>query len=165
MVADLEGVAGGTCQMQLEKIRSFMQDSAYTLRIAEQLNASLITTETTSVERSKYEEKIATNLPGLFALESGITFLAKTKGQLPSVLILSINENTIGEEDMMLLSRFANATWKASQPFRGRGRIKGSTFIPFSQLSVEEVEKDRVQIRSAAAFVTQNVFSGTQRRY
>ncbi|KIC96260.1 hypothetical protein OI18_00380 [Flavihumibacter solisilvae] len=165
MIADLEDVAGGSCQMQTKKIRHLMQDSTYMHKMAEYIDPAILKTETGIIERSKYEEKVATNLPGAFALECGITFLAKTKQQLPSALIRSINENTISEEDMMLMCRFANATWKSSQPFRGLNRIKGSTFIPFSQLSDEEVEKDRVQIRSAAGFFTQNVFSGTQKHY
>jgi hypothetical protein len=54
------------------------------------------------------------------------------------------------KKDKELLERFANATWKASQPFRSMERIRRSNFIPFDLLPAEEVEKDWVQLQAAA---------------
>ena len=51
---------------------------------------------------------------------------------------------------MRLLNRFANATWKASQPFRDLNRITRPNFIIASSLSKEEVDKDSMQIFHAA---------------
>jgi hypothetical protein len=52
---------------------------------------------------------------------------------------------------MLLLARFANATWKAGQPFRALGRISRANFIPAALLPQQELEKDFVQIRAASA--------------
>ena len=51
---------------------------------------------------------------------------------------------------MLLLARFANATWKASQPFRSLSRITRDTFKPAALLGPEDLAKDYVQIRNAA---------------
>jgi hypothetical protein len=44
----------------------------------------------------------------------------------------------------------ANATWKAGQPFRGLNRITRATFTPFYFLNEADIEKDLIQVRSAA---------------
>lgn len=46
---------------------------------------------------------------------------------------------------------FANATWKAGQPFRNLSRITRDTFRPVTLLNEEELKKDFVQIQAAAA--------------
>jgi hypothetical protein len=48
------------------------------------------------------------------------------------------------------MKRFANATWKAGQPFRSLDRITRKTFTCFDLLPPEEVEKDWMQIKAAA---------------
>jgi hypothetical protein len=50
----------------------------------------------------------------------------------------------------MIFARFANATWKVGQPFRGLNRITRPTFTPFYFLSESDIDKDMVQIRAAA---------------
>jgi len=52
---------------------------------------------------------------------------------------------------MLLLARFANATWKAGQPFRSLSRITRDNFRPAVLLSDDELKKDFDQIRAAAA--------------
>jgi hypothetical protein len=52
-----------------------------------------------------------------------------------------------------LFSRFANATWKAGQPFRGLNRIERETFTPFFFLSETDIDKHWVQIKAATAKV------------
>lgn len=50
----------------------------------------------------------------------------------------------------MIFARFANATWKAGQPFRGLNRITRPTFTSFYFLGEADIEKDFVQIKMAA---------------
>lgn len=52
--------------------------------------------------------------------------------------------------EMLLLARFANATWKAGQPFRSLARITRPNFIPAAMLTDEELQKDFDQIKAAA---------------
>ena len=105
--------------------------------------------DTAVVSKSVRDEKIATNVAGFYALECGLNYFA-AQNRLPSQVLGSIVNNNIGNEDKMLLQRFANATWKASQPFRGLDRIHSDNFIPFYFLDENEIEKDWVQIRAAA---------------
>jgi len=64
--------------------------------------------------------------------------------------------DTISKEDRQLFCRFANATWKAGQPFRGLKRITRDTFTPFYFLSEVDIEKDWVQVKAAAGEVLAN---------
>jgi len=50
-------------------------------------------------------------------------------------------------DDKILLQRFANATWKAGQPFRGLDRITRDNFVPFYFLQMKKL-KDWVQIKA-----------------
>jgi hypothetical protein len=100
--------------------------------------------------KSAKEQKVATSIAGFFALECGVAYLAEKNKQLPSVILRSIADNTNSEDDKMLFARLANATWKAGQPFRGLNRITRATFTPFYFLNEADIEKDLIQVRSAA---------------
>jgi hypothetical protein len=83
-------------------------------------------------------------------LEACTNYLVSTRNILPADLLKSIGDNNISKADKSLYNRFANATWKAGQPFRGLERIERETFSPFYFLSEAEIGKDWVQIKTAA---------------
>src|SRR5688500_4260159 len=96
------------------------------------------------------DEKIATNLAGFYALECGVDMLCTKTGETPVGMLEKIVGNSVDSSEKLLLNRFANATWKAGQPFRGLDRITRPTFTGAHQLSQEEIKKDEVQVRNAA---------------
>jgi hypothetical protein len=107
--------------------------------------------ETATAAKSVREEKIAINLAGFYALEAGIGYLSERDGLEPVKILEAIAEGRLAKDDMLLLARFANATWKASQPFRSLSRISRDTFRPAALLSADELAKDYVQVNTAAA--------------
>ncbi len=62
----------------------------------------------------------------------------------------SVANNSMSPEEKMIFARFANATWKAGQPVRDLNRLTRPTFTPFYFLTEADIEKDIVQIRTAA---------------
>ena len=68
------------------------------------------------------------NIAGFYALECGVSYLATTQNKIPSDVLKSILDGSIDKEDKRLLERFANATWKAGQPFRSLDRIDQKYF-------------------------------------
>jgi hypothetical protein len=126
-------------------------DSSYYAGEKKQIPPFLTGAEDTAmIKKSEFEEKVAVNIAGFYALECGISYLAAADNKLPFDVLRSIINDSITQKDKRLLERFANATWKAGQPFRGLDRITRGNFVPFSLLSAEEIEKDWVQIKSAA---------------
>jgi len=108
-------------------------------------------------QKSAKEEKLAINLAGFYALECGVSYLSTTQNKLPSDILKSIVNDSIAEKDKLLLERFANATWKATQPFRGLDRITRNIFMPFDLLPKDDVKKDWDQIKSAAEIVQKSL--------
>jgi hypothetical protein len=106
--------------------------------------------DTSTIRKSVKEIKIATSIAGFYALECALNYLITTKKMLPSEILKSLIDESISKEDKMVFARFANATWKAGQPFRGLNRITRSTFTPFYFLNESDIEKDMVQIKMAA---------------
>lgn len=94
--------------------------------------------------------KIATSIAGFYALECALNYLATTKNELPSKILQAFVNDSLSQDDTMVYARFANATWKAGQPFRGLGRITREIFAPFYYLSVPDIDKDLVQVKAAA---------------
>lgn len=148
---------------QLHKIDSLLQDAGYAESMASALNAAYYkgvgeavpqfistTDETDTIKVFKKEDKIATNLAGFYALACGVELLSDQSKEAPIVWLQRITAQSLDSASNLLLNRFANATWKAGQPFRGIERIKRSSFISASHLSDEEVTKDEVQIKNAA---------------
>jgi hypothetical protein len=150
-------------QAQLDKLKSLLQDKGFALEMATWLDAAYYKgqgqtpppfvkpeDEAATAPKSVKEEKIAINLAGFYAVEAGIGYIAERTGQTPVEILESIVNGTLNEADMLLLARFANATWKAGQPFRSLGRISRDTFRPAIMLSADELKKDYVQVRSAS---------------
>ncbi len=148
------------------KIESLMKSGHFSYSIAKVLNNAYLEKmglpkseflfdkgEEDTAQKDKLEEAIATNIAGFYALECGLDYLSHIKNELPSSILRSIVENTIDTPSLNMLARFANATWKAGQPFRGLERINRETFTPFYFLTEKAIEKDIVQIKAAANFL------------
>ena len=165
MLDSLKILEGSPKEIQRDKIKLLLQSKQFALEMARHMEAAYYkagnktvpqflsaSDDTAMIRKSAFEEKVATNLAGFYGLECGLSYFA-TRNKNPSALLQSIIENTIDTKDKTLLERFANATWKASQPFRSLDRITRENFIPFPLLSAEEVEKDWVQVQTAATVV------------
>jgi len=161
LLSSLQEVKDSSLDIQMKKIRALLQSRQYAVEMAAYINASYTAREkpakpfvsaedSTLINTPVKEQKIATNLAGFYALESCTNYLASTRNLLPADLLKSIGDNSISNEDKDLYNRFANATWKASQPFRGLERIERETFTPFYFLSKADIDKDWVQIKAAA---------------
>lgn len=148
---------------QLQRISELMKSEQFAFDIASNAEALYYTAQNQPIppflkqgedsatkKQNAVDEKIAVNIAGFYALECGLSFLATTKNALPSTVLETIIADNINTADKKLLERFANATWKAGQPFRGLNRITRDIFMPFDLLSPSEVDKDWIQIKAAA---------------
>ena len=166
LLSTMQPVKDSSLDAQMKKIRSLLHSQQYAYEMAAFMDSGYYAgqkqsippfisakEDSTIIRKPVKDQKIATNVAGFYALECGINYLVTTKKILPSAILHSITANTISPEDKNLFSRFANATWKASQPFRGLTRIERETFTPFYFLNDADIEKDWVQIKSAAAKV------------
>ncbi|QEC66048.1 hypothetical protein FRZ67_01530 [Panacibacter ginsenosidivorans] len=163
LLASMQDVTHSSTEVQMKKIRGLMQSKNFALEMAEAMHKGYYTSQqqtppvfllprddTAVTKKSAAEQKVATNVAGFYALECGLSYFATTKNVLPSYMLRSIINDSISKDDKMLLLRFANATWKAGQPFRGLNRIEKENFVPFYFLDETEIEKDMVQIKAAA---------------
>lgn len=159
----LQAVKDSSTESQFQKISDLLRDKQFALEMAQHMEAAYYMAQqqpippflkpgedTATIRKSIKEEKIATNIAGFYALECGLSYLATTQKKSPSSVLQSIINDSISKDDKSLFERFANATWKAGQPFRGLDRITRSTFTSFDLLEPEEIEKDWVQIKAAA---------------
>ena len=169
--------SGDTIAKELKKIDSILQDKSFAESMAIALDASYYKgigetvppfikpgEDSLQVDKSVKEEKIATNLAGFYALECGINYLCSKDSSAPLLWLEKITSGKLKKDDtaaLEILNRFANATWKAGQPFRGLNRIKKANFIGWSKLSDEEVQKDYRQIKGTAALL-QPLISGSR---
>lgn len=148
---------------QLGTIKTLLQSKEFARSLAEkQQNAyqeaigekpvPLVTPEDEkkTEEKPVIEQKIAINIAGFYALECGIGYLAKRDQKTIDAVLQEVVGDALDAGDKELLCRFANATWKAGQPFRSLDRITRDVFVPFDLLPEEEKLKDWVQIQSAA---------------
>lgn len=160
---EMQDVAGGSVDVQLQKVNLLLQNESFALEMAQQLETAYYKDthqpvpdflkegeDNAETRRSIKDDKIAANMAGFYALESGLNYLAVSRNNLPSDVLYSIVADSIIETDKELFERLANLTWKAGQPFRGLHRIKRATFISFDLLPQHEKEKDWVQIKAAA---------------
>ena len=106
--------------------------------------------DTAIIQQPAAEQKMAANLAGFYALVCGVDYLATTRQVLPFNVLRSIINGSVSKEDSNLFARFANATWKAGQPFIDISRITRKTFTPFYFLQEDDIAKDQVQVQSAA---------------
>lgn len=158
----MQSVAEKDADAQLQKLNELLQSKQFALQMAKHIEAAYYESihqpvpeffkdgkDTATLQKSYNEEKIAINLAGFYALECGLSYLATAKGLAPSDVLHSITNDKLSKEDKEILERFANATWKAGQPFRSLDRITRKTFTCFDLLPPEEVEKDWEQIKAA----------------
>ena len=163
LLEKLPADAGADNAVQLETLKQLLQDPAFALEMASWLDAAYYKgqgqpvpdfltpeDETAVKEKSVAEEKIAMNLAGFYAVEAGLGVLVERTGESPVAILTKIVDGTLAAEDMLLIARFANATWKAGQPFRALERITRDAFIPAAMLSETELQKDFVQIVAAS---------------
>jgi hypothetical protein len=156
--------------IQLQKLDQLLKDKQFALQMAMHMEGAYYTGQQQAIPpflkpeedasviiKSVKEEKIATNVAGFYALECGLSYLATAQNRLPSEVLQLIINDSISNTDKRLFERFANATWKAGQPFRGLNRIERKTFTPFDLLPSEEIEKDWVQIKAAARMLLKNL--------
>lgn len=162
----LNDVKDSSNERQLQRLDQLLKDKSFALEMAKHMEAAYYTglqqtvpsflkpgEDTSTIDKSVKEEKIATNLAGFYALECGLNYLATAEKKLPSVMLQSIINDSISPGHKKIFERFANATWKAGQPFRSLSRIERQTFTPFDLLTKEEMVKDWVQIKAAAEMV------------
>jgi len=155
---------------QFQKLQTLLRDQSFALEMAQYLDAAYYKginqpvppflkpeEETATQPKSVKEEKIAINLAGFYALEVGISAISDRTKETPIEILDSITKGTRSKEDMLLLGRFANATWKAGQPFRALSRITRDTFKPSTLLSNDDVQKDLDQIKAAAEKVSEKM--------
>ncbi|MFT3747902.1 MAG: hypothetical protein QM768_06275 [Agriterribacter sp.] len=156
-------VKDSSVSQQLQRISVLLQDKQFAFDVAANAEAVYYTTlrktippflkpgeDTATQNKSVLDEKIAVNIAGFYALECGLSYLATAKNALPSKVLHNIVTDSLAITDKKLFERFANATWKAGQPFRSLGRITRHNFISFDLLSPAEMDKDWVQIKAAA---------------
>lgn len=155
---------------QLQKLKTLLQDESFALEMARHIEAAYYTAQqqevpvflnpgddTATLSKNAQHEKIATGIAGFYALECGLSYLASVQHKLPSAVLQSIVNDSIDPKEKILFERFANATWKAGQPFRDLDRIKRTVFVPFDLLSKEEQDKDWIQIKAAATKLLQSL--------
>jgi len=163
LLASVQDVKDSSMNAQMQKIRSLLHSQQYALEMAAFMDADYYKShkqtappflsakeDTATLHKTAKEQKIAINLAGFYALECCTNYLVTTRNVLPTDVLKSIVDNSISKEDKNLFCRFANATWKAGQPFRGLNRIERETFAPFYFLHEADIEKDWVQIKAAA---------------
>ncbi len=162
LLSALQEVKDSSLDGQMQKIRSLLHSQPFAIEMAAAMDAGYQSGQQQTapvkeddkkpdtIHTTAKEQKIATNIAGFYAVECCTNYLATTRNVLPSAVLTSILNNSISKEDKDLFSRFANATWKAGQPFRGLDRIERETFCPFYFLSGPAIEKDWVQVKAAA---------------
>ena len=166
----MQSVSGKDSDEQLQKLSELLKSKQFALQIAKHIETAYYEgihqpvpeffkdgEDAATLQKSYREEKIAINLAGFYALECGLSYLATAKYAAPSDVLKSITNEKLTKEDKEIFERFANATWKAGQPFRSLDRITRKTFTCFDLLPPEEVEKDWIQIKAAAAKLSDNL--------
>jgi len=151
---------------QLQAISTLLRDKSFALEMAQNQEAAYYTSggqaippfleegdDKRYIEYPVKEEKIATSIAAFYALESAMGQLIKTKGGTPYEWLHKISERDIDTADILVLNRFANAAWKAGQPFRSPDRITRDNFIAAYFLPEEEIQKDFDQVYAAAVML------------
>lgn len=160
----------GTMEEQMQQMRTLLHDTDYALRMAAFIDsmyyisgkqsapAFIVAGEEHAIkEKSFREEKIAINVAGFYATECATNYLVTTRHKAPSEILQSLVDNTMSKPDQELYARFANATWKAGQPFRSLNRISRDTFTPFYFLTEADIDKDLAQVKAAAQKLLQSL--------
>ncbi|HTE24180.1 hypothetical protein [Flavitalea sp.] len=161
----MKSVADSSNHVQMQKLRSLLQDTAYAFEMATYIDSSYAATQgqkqnpndwgDSTIRKSTMSQKIAGSIAGFYALECGLNYFVKTSDRLPSEMLKALINDSLNQEELQVFARFANATWKAGQPFKGLSRIKRQTFTPFYFLTKADIDKDLVQIKAAAKMLLQ----------
>lgn len=170
LLASLKPLSNASKDDQFKKIDQLLKDKQYADAMARHMEAAYYQAEgkpvppfvtaiedSATIKKSALDEKLAINLAGFYALECGVNYLVTAQNKLPSDVLKSIVNDSINQKDKRLLERFANATWKAGQPFRSLDRITRDIFMPFDLLPAEEVKKDWDQVEAAAGVVLKSL--------
>ncbi|MBX2920717.1 MAG: hypothetical protein KF746_00895 [Chitinophagaceae bacterium] len=150
-------------QNELLKITALLRDTSFTLEMAAGQEAAYYSSgngfvpaflpegsDTSVIARLVKEEKIAISIAPFYALECGIGAIMQQNGGTPWEWITALLDKKLDSGKILLLNRFANAAWKAGQPFRGLERVTREVFVSSSFLSKEEIQKDYDQLYAAA---------------
>ena len=164
--ARMKDAQGRDTRAQLERLQSLLRDPVFALEMAQALDAAYYKSAgqstplflrpdeaTATFTVGAKDEMVAQNLAAFYALEVGATALAERNKITPMMVIESARNGLLAPQDLLLLARFANATWKAGQPFRGLDQIQQSTFKPAAMLNDDDVIKDMARIKAAASRV------------
>ena len=170
LLTAMQDVRDQSTDEQMKTLRHLLQSESFAVAMAATLDAAYylaqqqaappfltLDDEETTVTKSANEQKIAIHLAGFYALECGLTYWVTTRQTRPSDLLNAVVGDLIAEADKELLCRFANATWKAGQPFQGLHRITRNTFTPFYFLTEADREKDWKQIQTAAGLMLERL--------
>ena len=163
LLTSLETVKNSNKEEQTQMIKSLMQNQSFTSEMAQTLHAGYYTAQnqkpedfllkqdnTTMISKQTTEQNIAKNIASFYALECGLSYIAAKENILPSTIMQSIINDSLYSEYKDLFMRFANATWKAGQPFTGLKNIEKQNFVPFSLLINNEKQKDWLLIKASA---------------
>ncbi len=150
----------GKMKKELDKLNELLRDSSFAITMAQYQDSVYQASENSttgmmpspdSIILQRYkDEKVATNIAGFLATECGIGALMEQEGGTPIYWLKKIVNNKLDTAGILLLNRFANATWKASQPYRGLQRISKDNFIAANFLSDAEIKKDYDQVLAAS---------------
>lgn len=123
----------------------------------EERDSLVVRVDGSNSENPEAHSKLATNLPGFYALQEATFFLAETLLKEPTEIL----ENIISEDpDEIVIDtamRFAHATWLTGTGFRNR--MTRDNVMPFDLLPEEEKQKDKDQIVAAAKVWLDNLNS------
>ncbi len=134
---------------QLRVIEKILHDVEFAKQIAKHIHdAYYLGQGQEAPEFEATEQNIAVNLAGFYAVEAGVGYLSEASRKTPLQIMDEIRSGTLADEQMLLLARFANATWKASQPFRSLSRITRPIMKPAARLTQDELQLDFDQIRA-----------------
>ena len=159
---------------ELHIIDSLLQDEQYAADMAAELDAA-ITAEpgksaAISYGKGRFVEceqackgrKDRHQYRGVYALECGLGLLCAQTNTTVYDQLQKILADQVSDSAVLLLKRFANATWKAGQPFKGMARIKkANLFLPTNCLLMKLKKKDLRQIKAAAIKFSQVLRPGT----
>ena len=163
LLISMDTVREAPVARQMELLRRLLQDTGYAAEMAAYLHSAyyrasgekeepfLVSKDDTArLQKTARQMKIATSIAGFYALECALNYLATTRDASQLQLLDALVTDSLGKQDQMVFARFANATWKAGQPFRDLGRITRATFTPFYFLTEADIDKDLMQVKAAA---------------
>ena len=127
------------------------QDTAYYAGIGQPVPPFLSAEEEKSVLKKLWiEEQQAVSLTPFYALECGLGTLCKQTEETPVTWLQRIVANRADSNAVHLLQRFANATWKAAQPFQSLNNIQRATFTVAGLCAPDQLDNEYFLVKTAA---------------